>query len=307
MDSPLQPDPVAQIIDASGAISTDVVCRRCGYNLRGLPPAGRCPECATPIGLSTSGDLLRFADPEWVDKLARGIRYILWGLVIAVLLRILGGVIAQLTEPLIGEALGFLGGLLGLYGAWLLTEPDPSGIGEDRYASARRVIRVTLLVGVAANVLHAPVRANAVTGPVAIVLTVIASLASLTSVVGEFAKLVYLEKLALRIPEPKYAARARFLRWGYGGTLAIVIAVGALFAVFALMAGARGSVVFGGAGCIMAISALLLFVFFLMYLLLLYRMGRAFQEQARIARATWTRAVGAVAQVGDAGNAADTS
>lgn len=29
-------------------IDEDLICR-CGYNLRGLPPSGKCPECGTPI------------------------------------------------------------------------------------------------------------------------------------------------------------------------------------------------------------------------------------------------------------------
>ncbi len=61
-------------------IDADVVCRCCSYNLRGLYPEGRCPECGTPVGISLQGDLLRFAEPAWVEILARGIRFILWGI-----------------------------------------------------------------------------------------------------------------------------------------------------------------------------------------------------------------------------------
>ncbi len=34
------------------AIREDVPCATCGYNLRGLPPAGKCPECGDSIRIS---------------------------------------------------------------------------------------------------------------------------------------------------------------------------------------------------------------------------------------------------------------
>src|SRR5688500_20183649 len=54
-----------------GPIGNDLPCRKCGYNLRGLTPAMRCPECGTAVGYSLQGDLLRFCDPGWVDTLSR--------------------------------------------------------------------------------------------------------------------------------------------------------------------------------------------------------------------------------------------
>ena len=65
----------------------------------------------------------------------------------AVLFGILSGVVGAFGIPVLGQVLGLVGGLLALYGTWLLTEPDPSGIGEDRYANSRKVIRLALLVG----------------------------------------------------------------------------------------------------------------------------------------------------------------
>jgi len=40
--------PAAPIVD--GAIQADVPCLDCDYNLRGLPPDGRCPECGGSVG-----------------------------------------------------------------------------------------------------------------------------------------------------------------------------------------------------------------------------------------------------------------
>jgi len=55
---------VAMPVDAAGNVVSDVPCRRCSYNLRGLNYAGRCPECGTAVGQSIYGNLLRFSDPE---------------------------------------------------------------------------------------------------------------------------------------------------------------------------------------------------------------------------------------------------
>ncbi len=51
-------------LDAAGRVDADITGVRCGYNLRGLDPAGVCPECAAPVGPSLRSDLLRYADPH---------------------------------------------------------------------------------------------------------------------------------------------------------------------------------------------------------------------------------------------------
>jgi hypothetical protein len=50
----------------TGNVDADIPCRKCGYNLRGLAVDGRCPECATPVGVSINGELLRYSDPTFV-------------------------------------------------------------------------------------------------------------------------------------------------------------------------------------------------------------------------------------------------
>jgi hypothetical protein len=51
---------------------TVLSCIACGYDLRGLPFEGRCPECGTPVEVSRRRPLLRHADPRYVRTLVIG-------------------------------------------------------------------------------------------------------------------------------------------------------------------------------------------------------------------------------------------
>jgi hypothetical protein len=298
MDYLVGPETTAGMLDASGTIVVDVVCRRCGYNVRGLKLDGRCPECGTPIGLSVSGDLLRFADPGWVEKLALGTRCILWGLAVAVLFSLISRYVLTFVSPVLIRSLGLVGVLLAFYGTWLLTERDPSGVGEDRYANSRKVIRLTLLVGVISNLASIVVQALPDVERDLILISNVGLVAVAFWAVGEFAKLIYLEKLAMRIPDAKYAERARFLRWAFGISLLLLIVFFGLMKAIAVAN--RGSDGLGGSsfwlslGCFVAVIGIAVLVFFPMYLWLLYRVGQAFREQAQYARDTWVKAEAAV-------------
>src|SRR5438876_3717954 len=93
------PPPMPEVTDDSGTVATDIACRKCGYNLRGLPISGRCPECGTPVGLSVKGDLLRFSDPGWLRALRRGVNFIIGAVVVA----ILGGIAAAFLVRVLGR------------------------------------------------------------------------------------------------------------------------------------------------------------------------------------------------------------
>src|SRR5688572_4870184 len=110
-------------VDQNGLVTADVPCRGCSYNLRGLSLGGRCPECGFPVGQSIHGNLLRYCEPAWVDRLARGVNLILWGILVWIVATIAGGVLGATVHPWFEDIGLLLGGLVGLAGAWLLTTP----------------------------------------------------------------------------------------------------------------------------------------------------------------------------------------
>lgn len=225
-------------------LDADTPCRRCGYNLRGLHHPGNCPECNAPIGLSTQGDLLRFADPKWIDRLALGCRLILWGLLASIASGFLAGCLAiALGNVLIGQVIGVLVSLIALYGAWLLTSPDPSGLEDERYTNARRLVRVSLAVGLSYGLLNLATPYLNWSGGLFVFFAFLLLLGGLCQAVGEVAKYFYLRTLAERIPNPAYANRARQIAWAYAIGMPMMI-IGIVLAMIAvapsLAAGAGG-------------------------------------------------------------------
>jgi predicted RNA-binding Zn-ribbon protein involved in translation (DUF1610 family) len=65
-----QPPEPAIPISTDPTLQTDLSCSRCQYNLRGLTPAHRCPECGLPI-LRSLLDVLRDGMPPNADELER--------------------------------------------------------------------------------------------------------------------------------------------------------------------------------------------------------------------------------------------
>ena len=229
-----EPGTVAVALDQDGRLAEDVACRHCGYNLRGLELAGRCPECEMAIEKTLHAFLLRFCDPVWLGRLRSGLT-----LLIAMIFAGLGvGFIFALTFILLiggtGETslllvsalfLLFAGiGCMQLIAYWRITSPEPSPLHEENPLSARRIARVGLILSTASGLLafafdpdtysmgtmemaDAPVQAGFA--------WTLYLLSTGSGLIGLFALFVYARSIALRFPADNLAKSTRLVMWGY--------------------------------------------------------------------------------------------
>lgn len=286
-------EPMA-IDDLRGEVGGDTPCRNCSYNLRGLPKEGRCPECGTAVGVSICGELLQFSHPRWLRQVGDGLMMVLWGLLLSVVV----GFVVGLTmngDPAIRQMLVTLGSLAGVIGTWQMTAPDPSGIGERPGMTARKLVRIAVMAGLAANVLQIV----AGTGRQVVAIALFSGLCGLVGLVGEFAKLHYIGVLANRIPNDALRDRANFLKWAMAICYGVMLVLGVIVAVSAMAAisgrlnggGAGGAAVgLAATGCLMMPLVLAMLVFAIMALMLIYRTSQAIKALVPVSMDLWTRA-----------------
>lgn len=130
----------------------------------------------------------------------------------------------------------------------------------------------------------------------------VAFLAAACGVVGQFAQLSYLQKLALRIPDPDLSSRARTLMWGFGCSYGLLVLAGFALAILAYSGGFPGSGGALGLGCAAGIVLLALLVFGVMYLFMLGGFSRQLALQASLARLAWQNASAETATIQSPGS-----
>jgi hypothetical protein len=212
------------------AVASHAQCRQCGYDLHGLPADGRCPECGSVVAESLREELLDFADPRWLANLLRGVRMLVIGcglaVAIVIFLLLFGDRLPSnsSTGP-ICCAIGFIICWC-VIGAWLLSKPDPSGLGEREYGVFRKIARCAAVLGAIQGLLDvgAIYWANSAPSFSEHVLTETA-LAQIIGVVGVFAQLQYFQMLSERTIDRVMPPFAKFLK------IALTLSWGILYAL----------------------------------------------------------------------------
>lgn len=211
--------PSTLLPDAQGRIGTDVTCRFCGYNLRGLLPDGLCPECGKPVEASTYRYLLEFADPAWVRSLAGGANWILGAVLVSVGMLPTAMLAIMYLHPAQEVVVAVIGlgvpGLAYLIGFWKLTRPQPGKIdyGGDVARVCTRASAVCVLAG---GLAWFPLAADAVAGPLLGIVLLVAVVCLIVAASRHAAR------LALRLPDRALARQTGWAMWA-------ALVLGALF------------------------------------------------------------------------------
>ncbi len=145
--------------NAEKAISRDIECRKCGYNLRGLSRERACPECGTDVRWSVGGYFLDYADPHWLTHLKRGTTLLLTCFNVILILGLIFVAFALIdttnrSNLYVNDmlmrwiAIAFdLGIVLYIAGVWKVTTPEPRTHDEGPAAWFSSMVRSTTCAG----------------------------------------------------------------------------------------------------------------------------------------------------------------
>jgi hypothetical protein len=317
---PEQPDPIDQLVsaappaaahhaddgpptDAHGRLLQNAFCLTCGYNLRGQPLTGLCPECGSPVETSAHGDLLRYADPQWLSKLVTGITWLLISSALAVGGGcLMGGIVGalgvnnpppqpsptnplaqpvpDLTTALVTTIFTAVISLAFLYGYERLTTPEPGRI--ETGWTIRSVARWAAFIMIGLGLFNQLLTLLSVWAPSLVLVTSIIGIIGLVPVAAWlYAMPTWLQKLAGRVPDTSLAKQMGIIKWIFIASIPVsfLLGIAIVVAVASNPSATAGFAALGLLGCIAA-PIMLGVVIWLIVLLFIYRSRFATALQA---------------------------
>lgn len=199
------------------AIVSDRECDHCGYNLKGLSPGGKCPECGKPIrrrSTKTSGFMSDEAPTRFVRMLRNGFILTSAALVLALL-----GVFMGVLAPLVS----IVAALLWVGGIYIITLPRPGRgdirpdkvLDNDRFRLIIRVVNLAWPASALVSGLLAVVQ-SATGGGHPVIMDTLTVLGGLLGIAGWLSMIptsVYLAELAYWSSSESLANRLRGTAW----------------------------------------------------------------------------------------------
>lgn len=298
-------------LDAAGRLLDEIACRSCGYNLRGLPVDGACPECLTAIGRSVHGDLLQYCDPKWVERLAFGARLyvisILIGILFGLMVGVIFGAIAVATRTVSAWAIALVTVIYGaimivkLIAVWQMTSPDPGCNESEQPLTTRAIARWALILsslcGSVLGFLEAGKTAARFAAPPGAVTVdmpawFLAAGTAVFALTGAVCLFRYAQDIARRVPDDKLARSTRIVMWGFVLTTALFHCVDLIGRAFPsqLTPSAAQPTLTPVLIIISILSIVALIpgvVFWIWGVVLAFKYRNRLRETARLARQTW--------------------
>lgn len=201
-------------------LTIDFKCTSCGYNLRGLSPISKCPECAFPVAHSIYGGSLTAGAPQFRSAIINGLTCITYAVLVFLAVHwawLLNRAIEKSVLSDVCTYTSLTAQVVMLAGAWLVTSPD-TGINADAQPrSAQRTARVAAVIIAALIAVQVLIMvltiALGATAPLATANPLLARAKFVGWGVLFYAAMDAIDWVAARVPLPKVARRCMLFRW----------------------------------------------------------------------------------------------